>query len=157
MYTRRMANTRMWLPGLMLVASFTAVSCDNGPCTGDCQCSGNECVCPSTGDCAVDCTDACDLQCAGSGDCDFACSNGCQASCTGSGECLVVAGDDSLISCTGSGDCDITCVGDCVVECPGSGVCIARCDAGFNCEITRCEDVVSCPDGVQVCNGACPP
>ena len=124
---------------------------------GDVVCNGNECQCPGTGDCEVDCRSDCDLSCTGSGNCDFTCGDGCEASCPGSGACLLDVGDESSVSCTGSGGCDVTCRGDCTVECPGSGECVVRCDDGFNCEITRCEDVVSCPDGVQVCNGACPP
>ena len=112
---------------------------------------------PSTGDCLVDCPDACDLQCAGSGNCDFWCGPACLASCTGSGLCLVSVGDDSTVSCTGSGDCDVDCDGDCLVECPGSGSCIARCEPGFECDISSCSgSLQSCPDDILACNAACP-
>jgi hypothetical protein len=137
---------------------LVALGCgDDQSAQGDVVCNGTECQCPGTGDCEVDCQSDCDLMCTGSGNCDFTCGAGCEASCPGSGACLLDVGDESSVICTGSGGCEVTCRGDCTVECPGSGVCITRCDEGFNCEITRCEDVVSCPGGVQVCNGACPP
>jgi hypothetical protein len=156
-----MRNASWWLACVVLVLSFAALGCQGGACTGDCKCSGNECICPSQGDCAIDCTEACDLQCAGSGNCDFVCNNQCEASCTGSGECLVAVGDDSTISCTGSGDCDITCTGDCVVECPGSGDCLMRCvneDEGAQCRFERCEgEIADCGENVSICGrSGCP-
>jgi hypothetical protein len=134
---------------------------DGGGARGDVVCSGSECQCPSTGDCAVDCVGDCALACTGSGDCGFSCGAGCDASCPGSGLCIVDVGHQSTVSCTGSGGCDVVCHGDCVVECPGSGDCVVHCaenDEGdpFACEITRCENVEVCDDGVQVCNARCP-
>ncbi len=140
--------------------TFSAASCgDDDECVGACECRGAECVCPSTGDCLVQCVADCDLQCAGSGACDFECGDGCAASCTGSGECEVDVGAASTVSCTGSGDCDVACHGDCTVRCPGSGDCILRCEAGADCTMEACaSDVTECPDGrTRICGGtACP-
>lgn len=142
----------------MMLAVATGLGCGgDGDCEGACECSGAECICPSTGDCTIDCGDDCDLQCAGSGNCDFFCGADCLAACTGSGECSVSVGEDSTVRCTGSGDCDVACDGDCVVECPGSGTCIVRCEPGLSCSITNCSgNVQSCPNDIQVCNGSCP-
>lgn len=139
-----------------LAAGCGDASDDDRDARGDVTCEGTECQCPGTGDCAVDCHVDCDLACTGSGDCAFTCGAGCEASCPGSGACLVDVGDDSSVVCSGSGGCDITCDGDCSVECPGSGECIVRCEPEHTCDIERCEGAVSCPDGVQVCNGECP-
>jgi hypothetical protein len=130
---------------------------DDESARGDVVCNGLECQCPGTGDCQVDCRSDCDLSCTGSGDCDFACGAACAASCPGSGLCVIDVGADSSVDCPGSGGCDVTCHGDCSVDCPGSGTCTVRCDATFDCNITRCEDAISCPEGVRVCNGECPP
>lgn len=108
------------------------------------------------GDC-TDCVSDCDLTCSGSGDCDFICDAGCDVSCPGSGECLATVGHDSAIVCSGSGGCEVECDGDCSIECPGSGTCTVLCDpAAETCEITRCEDSVSCDADILVCNGQCP-
>lgn len=88
---------------------------EHGGCAGDCECSGEQCVCPATGDCEVECVGHCDLQCAGSGDCYFGCGEDCLAECTGSGTCFVHVGERSSVRCTGSGDCEIACHGDCDV------------------------------------------
>lgn len=132
-------------------------------CEGDCECAGNDCICPAAGDCTLDCTEDCDLQCAGSGACDFACDVGCNARCTGNGACVVDAGDDSTVDCPGNGSCDIACHGDCDVSCT-MGSCIVRClaeDDGAMCSLTGCpSDVVDCPDHpdhVRICGGSCPP
>jgi hypothetical protein len=139
------------------VVSFL-VGCDKNDSGGEFECSGADCVCPASGDCRVHCLDACNLQCAGSGACDFVCDEGCVAACTGSGLCVVSVADDSTVQCPGSGGCDVDCNGDCAIECPGSGDCIARCEPGFACSIERCSgSVQSCPNGIQVCNGPCPP
>lgn len=123
----------------------------------DCECNGNECICPSTGDCAILCAAECDLQCAGSGSCEFDCGPDCAASCTGSGNCDIEVGSGSIVSCTGSGDCDVTCHGDCTVRCPGSGTCTIFCDPEVVCDFESCSgNVETCPDGVQVCQGSCP-
>jgi hypothetical protein len=160
-----MKNLARWTASLVVVLSASAVAITG--CNGDdryagsggeFECSGAECVCPSSGDCRIHCLDACDLQCAGSGACDFICDDGCNVSCTGSGSCVVSVGDDSTVSCPGSGGCDVDCNGDCTIDCPGSGDCIARCEPGFACSIERCSgNVIDCPNGVKVCNGACPP
>lgn len=142
--------------GLIGMGSLLS-GCDGGACDGDCVCAGAECVCPSTGDCLIDCSDTCDLQCAGSGDCDFVCGPACLADCTGSGACVMDVGAGSSVNCTGSGGCDVACHGDCTVSCPGSGQCIVRCDSGADCVLDRCDSPVECADGVVVCNGACPP
>jgi hypothetical protein len=123
---------------------------------GDGFCNGNDCQCPSTGDCRIDCGDACDLSCTGSGDCAFSCGLDCLPTCPGSGQCDIATGDEGQVVCAGSGGCNVTCLGDCTVECPGSGLCTVECQPGFDCELTRCEDALSCPNGVQVCNGVCP-
>jgi hypothetical protein len=157
----------MWGMRIVLVALFAglclvgATSCggdDSEGCTGMCQCTGAECVCPDQGDCAVDCIDMCDLQCAGAGNCDFQCGPMCLASCTGSGACTVSAGDESTVACPGSGGCDVTCTGDCTVQCPGSGECDVHCPQGSTCNLEQCSGAVqSCADGLNVCNGVCPP
>lgn len=144
---------------VVTLTSFTGCGDDNDDdesARGDVTCEGTSCQCPGTGDCDVDCHADCDLACTGSGDCAFACGAACQASCPGSGACFIDVGDASSVVCSGSGGCDVTCHGDCSVECPGSGECIVRCDAGHMCDIERCEDAITCPDGVQVCNGQCP-
>ena len=144
---------------LLLPAYALAPGCgDDEGCEGACECVGADCVCPSTGDCAVNCIDACDLQCAGSGNCDFECGGGCLASCTGSGECEVDVGGSSTVECTGSGDCDVACHGDCTVRCPGSGDCIVRCDPDADCNMESCSgSVTDCGDGVSICGtAACP-
>jgi hypothetical protein len=121
-----------------------------------CECSGDECVCPSSGDCAIYCIDSCGLQCAGSGSCEFDCIDGCDVSCTGAGNCDLEVGHDSTVSCTGSGDCDITCFGDCTIDCPGSGTCRARCADEYECNFFGCaEDGETCENGDVVCNGSC--
>jgi hypothetical protein len=157
--------------GLLLVPSLLVVACGDDdepygppPCRiGDpvegltCDCSGTECVCPSSGDCAISCVSECVLQCAGSGNCTFHCAADCQASCTGSGNCTMVVGNGSTVSCTGSGDCDITCEADCTVSCPGQGTCTVYCQPGASCGIADCPNAPeSCPDDVLVCNGTCP-
>ena len=146
------------LVALAFVLSLAACGSD-GECDGACECEADACICPSTGDCAVDCIGDCDLQCAGSGDCDFHCVDGCLAACTGSGHCLVDVGDDSAVDCTGSGGCEVICHGDCSVACPGSGECVVHCDPDLEaaCDFDSCSgSVVECPDGVLVCNGDCP-
>jgi hypothetical protein len=124
-----------------------------------CECSGADCVCPSSGDCAINCIEGCNLQCAGSGSCDFFCIAGCNTECTGSGNCFVNVGDGSNVACTGSGDCDVLCEGECSVTCPGSATCTVGCAPNTTCSITidKCSgSVTDCPDGVKVCNGGCP-
>jgi hypothetical protein len=121
-----------------------------------CECAGDECVCPGSGDCAILCVEGCGLQCAGSGDCAFDCVDGCDVSCTGSGSCDLEVGHDSTVACTGSGDCDITCYGDCDVACPGSGTCTIRCGDDFDCTFTGCAETgETCANGDVVCNGSC--
>jgi hypothetical protein len=123
----------------------------------DCACNSNDCICPSSGDCALHCISFCSLQCAGSGNCEFDCGASCDTSCTGSGNCLIEVGPDSDVACTGSGNCDITCIGDCSVRCPGQGTCVVRCGPDATCAIEQCSgDVETCSDGVQVCQGNCP-
>jgi hypothetical protein len=155
---KRSSDVRLQTLGAVIGLGIAALvaGCDGGACEGDCACSGAECVCPSSGDCLIDCAGGCDLQCAGSGDCDFVCGAGCVADCTGSGACVLDVGAGSSVACTGSGGCDVACHGDCEVSCPGSGECIVRCDPGAECVLDRCESPVTCPDGVVVCHGACP-
>ncbi len=150
----------------MIVASCEDDPHDGGPydcAVGDpiegreCECTGNECVCPSSGDCAVYCVDDCGLQCAGSGSCDFLCTYDCDVNCTGSGNCDVEVGQGSTITCSGSGDCDITCTGDCSVACPGSATCTVHCAVDATCQLEPCSgEVQQCPNDVQICNGGCP-
>lgn len=113
---------------------------------GHCECSGNDCICPASGNCDIECTADCNLQCAGSGDCAFACGDGCVAECTGSGNCLVDVGEGGVVRCSGPGDCDIVCHGACTVECPGSGECALACDGEQG--PLECGDALAC--------GACP-
>lgn len=124
-----------------------------------CECNGNDCVCPSSGDCGILCIDSCDLQCAGSGSCHFICDDACDVACTGSGDCLAEVGVASSIACTGSGDCEARCDGDCAVNCTGSGACTVRCAVGAVCTLEGCSGgpIQDCGNGVQVCGGACPP
>ena len=142
----------------LICALFVILAaCGGDSPEGYVDCSGSSCVCPSSGDCAVDCSSACDLQCAGSGFCDFICGDDCLVACTGSGACLVDVGDDSSVACPGSGGCDVACHGDCTVACPGSGECIVRCDVGAICNLTSCSGSTNtCPNGVTVCGGPCP-
>lgn len=145
------------LASTLVLAPLLLPSCgddDDGGCRGGCECRGDECVCPSTGDCAVECVADCDLQCAGSGDCYFGCGDDCLTTCTGSGNCIIDVGEGSVVECTGAGDCDIACHGDCSVHCPGSGDCIVRCHEGVVCDFVACErNAIECPDGVLVCGG----
>lgn len=143
---------------ILLVTAILTASCGGGDgSSGEFECTGDDCVCPGTGDCTVHCLDDCDLQCAGSGACELICDDVCLASCTGSGECYVTVGDDSTVDCPGSGGCDVVCEADCDVQCPGSGECIVQCEPGFACDIHECSgSVQSCDDDVLVCNGACP-
>jgi hypothetical protein len=159
------------LPWLALAALPSAIGCSDDeethhgvpactpgdPVTGlSCDCTGAECVCPSAGDCAIHCVDACSLQCAGSGSCIFDCAEDCQVACTGSGNCTVDVGPGSTVDCTGSGDCDVDCLGDCDVSCPGSATCTVHCLEGSICTLENCpSEVAECPNGVSVCNGAC--
>lgn len=141
----------------LLMVTALAVGCDDDDSSGEFECSGAECVCPGSGDCRIHCLDDCDLQCAGSGLCEFLCDDFCVASCTGSGPCIVDVGDESIVDCPGAGGCDVVCEADCTVQCPGSGECSVACLPGFVCQIDQCSgSVQSCPDGVSVCNGACP-
>lgn len=94
---------------------------------GHCECSGNECICPASGDCSIECTADCDLQCAGSGNCEFACGDSCNIECTGSGNCALIMGPGSTGTCTGSGNCDFVCTGPCAISCPGQGDCTLAC------------------------------
>lgn len=145
------------LLGLALFLSAGSCGGEEG-CEGVCECTGAACVCPSSGDCAINCVDMCDLQCAGSGNCDFECGPMCLAACTGSGVCFVSVGDDSTVDCPGASGCDVVCDGDCTVQCPGSGECAVQCLPGFVCNITQCSgSLQSCPDGLSICNGECPP
>lgn len=152
---RRIRSVGLCIAACLLVFAGGCGEDDEGA-RGDVTCSGLECQCAGTGDCEVDCRADCDLTCTGSGDCDFSCGANCQAECPGSGACVIQIGDEGSVSCPGSGGCDVTCSGDCTVECPGSGTCITHCGEEFDCELTRCEDAVTCPNGVQVCNGQCP-
>jgi hypothetical protein len=146
------------LGALSTIAHLLVAGCTGAGGSGEFECRGTECVCPSSGDCVIDCLDACDLQCAGSGACDFVCDDGCLVSCTGSGPCISSVGHASTVSCPGAGGCDVDCNGDCTLDCPGSGTCIARCEPGFACAIERCgAGTTTCPTGELVCNGACPP
>jgi hypothetical protein len=124
----------------ILIACVLAVAgCGGENIQGHVECTGASCVCPSSGDCLVDCEGTCDLQCAGSGNCDFICDADCIVACTGSGVCVVDVGDESDVSCS------------------GSGACIVRCDPGFVCNISSCSgSTTSCPNGVSVCGGPCP-
>jgi hypothetical protein len=164
-------SARHIIASLSLVLAGFAACSDDPPPRGDgddcligdpfegsaCECNGNECVCPSSGDCAIFCIASCSLQCAGSGNCDFDCGPDCEASCTGSGNCDIEVGPGSSVSCTGSGDCDVTCEGDCTVQCPGSGTCTIYCAEGAVCDFDSCSgNVEQCPLGVQVCQGNCP-
>ncbi len=115
---------------------------------GHCECSGNECICPSTGDCDIDCLGDCDLECAGSGDCTFACGDGCAARCTNSGNCHVEVGDGGTVECTANGDCHITCLAQCSVWCTGSGECNVTCDDGST--------PIEC-GGSEIACGSCSP
>ena len=145
------------LTAFVLVA-FTGCD-DDDDCEGACECIGDDCVCPASEDCYVDCVGDCDLQCAGSGACEFYCVDGCFAACTGSGPCFVAVGDDSVVECTGSGGCEVECNGDCNVDCPGSGDCLVHCDPdpAFACDFDSCSgSVTECPDDILVCNGGCP-
>jgi hypothetical protein len=105
---------------------------------GHCECEGNDCICPDSGDCDIECTADCALQCAASGNCIFACGDDCVTECTGSGNCEIDVGARSLVRCTGSGNCDVVCHGECTVECPGNGDCALSCvddDGAYNeCE-----------------------
>jgi hypothetical protein len=140
--------------GLILLL---AVACGSSGSSGAFECTGASCVCPSAGDCRIECLGSCDLQCAGAGACDFSCGDLCVASCTGSGPCIVDVGAQSSVDCTGSGGCDVACAGDCDVGCPGSGECRVHCPTGAICNITQCSgNALTCTDGSIVCGGACP-
>jgi hypothetical protein len=157
---------------LLALGAWLAVGCEDEPDdSGDgyvchpgdpvegltCECRADECVCPSAGDCAILCVEACDLQCAGSGSCDFACATGCDVSCTGSGNCALSIATGSTVACTGSGDCAVDCDGDCAISCPGSATCTVRCEPGFACTLESCpSEVHECPGDILVCNGGCP-
>lgn len=141
------------LAALLAAAAIQGCGDDS---SGEFECRGSDCVCPSSGDCRIDCAGECDLRCAGSGACDFSCGDDCDVACTGSGPCAVSIGDAGDVACTGSGGCDVACGGDCAIDCPGSGACIARCEPGFTCTLQCPEGAASCPDGVQVCNRPCP-
>jgi hypothetical protein len=115
---------------------------------GHCACSGDACVCPSTGDCAIECEEDCELTCAGSGDCSFGCGEGCLAECTNSGNCAVAIGEQASARCLGAGDCDVRCSGACSVACLGSG----------DCDLTCLGDApgpMQCRDATHACGG-CP-
>lgn len=144
-----------------LLVTLLVAGCSSDPAppiAGAVECRGTACVCPSAGDCRVNCVGDCNLQCAGSGLCDFTCGPSCKTACTGSGPCVVAVGDDSEVNCTGSGGCDVACTADCAVNCPGSGLCVARCKPGTTCKIDKCSGAVkTCPNGVLACNGDCPP
>jgi len=148
-----MTRTTLALGAALLLAAFTASCGDEEECVGDCECRGADCICPASGDCAVNCVADCDIQCAGSGNCDFECGAGCLAECTSSGECEVDVGAGSRVECTASGNCDIACHGDCTVRCSGSGDCILRCDLGASCNMESCSgEVTECADGItQIC------
>ena len=103
-----------------LVTCLALTACDAG--SGDCV--GDNCVCPSTGGCTVDCTpggNEChiqgsqgpvDVQCAENEECHVECAtaSSCAVDCGASTECHV--------TCPSTG-CTVTdCVGaDCVVSC----------------------------------------
>lgn len=123
----------------------------------NCECTGDDCICPSTGDCAIYCVDECSLQCAGSGNCEFLCVDDCVVACTGSGNCDSEVGPGSSVSCTGSGDCDVVCTGDCSVACPGSATCTVHCTPEATCTLENCSsEVHECAEDISICNGACP-
>lgn len=151
------AGSAALLAFYVFLGAFAGCDDDDGDSArGDVVCEGDACQCAGPGACEVDCQGACDLACTGSGDCDFACGDACGVRCPGSGACRLRVGDSSTVVCSGSGGCDVRCFGECAVECPGSGVCTLICEQGRRCELTRCDDPVTCDDGVQVCNGACP-
>jgi hypothetical protein len=96
---------------------------------GHCECSGNDCICPASGDCSIECTADCDLTCAGSGNCDFICGDSCNIECTGAGNCALTIGPGSTGECSGSGNCAFVCAGPCSISCPGQGDCTLECPA----------------------------
>jgi hypothetical protein len=143
---------------LLIAAAVGTISGCSGS-SGDFECRGSACVCPSSGDCNVNCLGDCNLQCAGSGACGFTCGAGCVSACTGSGPCGVEVGAGSMISCTGSGGCDVICHGNCTIRCPGSGECAGACapdSPGCVIEIQQCNGQVNqCAAGAKVCGGNC--
>jgi hypothetical protein len=120
----------------------------NGYCEdAQCECAGNDCVCPAAGDCGIACTADCDLQCAGSGACDFNCGEDCQVRCTGSGNCVADVGPRSHVDCPSNGNCEAFCSGACSMTCTGSGDCTLHCLEG--------EQPSECGDDTIACGG-CP-
>lgn len=144
---------------LTLCLSFWGCSDGSGCPNGVCECQGSSCVCPSSGDCLLNCAAGCNLQCAGSGDCRFSCGSTCSTSCTGSGHCNLDVGPSATVSCTGSGGCDVVCHGNCTVRCPGSGKCSAVCapeTPGCVIDMTQCSGTVNrCSSGVFLCHANC--
>jgi hypothetical protein len=114
---------------------------------GQCECAGNDCICPANGDCGIACTADCDLQCAGSGACEFSCGDDCQVSCTGSGNCVADVGPRSHVDCPSNGNCEAFCAGPCSMTCTGSGDCTVHCFED--------EPPIECGDATIAC-GACP-
>lgn len=144
------------LAGLAAFALGTWLGCHNDEpyanCEdGHCECAGNDCICPASGDCDIECTDDCDLQCAASGNCAFSCGVDCLAECTGAGNCEIAVDDNSVVRCTGSGNCDIVCYGPCVIDCPGQGDCALTCDPDDDEPL---EGPIECGDHRSAC-GAC--
>lgn len=125
-------------------------------CQADCECSGEECVCPDDGHCEMECVSDCDLECTGSDHCFLGCEESCVATCAGEGDCSMSVGEGSTVSCIGSGDCMIGCNGACDVACEGSGACVVRCYNGTECSPEICaRGATDCGDGTIVCGGDC--
>lgn len=114
---------------------------------GQCACTGRDCICPAAGDCALACSEDCDLKCAGSGACDFSCGEDCAVSCTGSGNCVANLGPRSHIDCPSNSNCEAFCSATCSMTCTGSGDCTLHCADG--------EEPSEC-DGDTIACGSCP-
>jgi hypothetical protein len=129
--------------------------------------------CPDDGTCRCGGACACDIRCGEGEDCATNCSGGsvcrldvrrasnADVTCSGDAVCVVDAREASNVdaACRGTARCDIDCtdVSNCFVTCTEGAECLINCRSASNCEFTSCTgSEMSCPDGIVVCNRACP-
>jgi hypothetical protein len=157
---------------------------DSGPVGVDAGGGASCAVCGALGHlCDRVCAEGTTCTCGGACACDIRCTRGddCATECLGSSQCSIdakmasnadlVCGADAVcdidarnasnvdLVCSDRASCAVDCTGvsNCFVACTSSATCTVDCTSTSNCSFTACGGAMtSCPDGVIVCNTACP-
>ena len=128
-------------PGCVAAGSCSAVDCST--------CSVGQCCTETTT--AGNCLDGCS--------CAFTCPGGCSNSCAPDSYCSVQCAPGTACDndCAGRG-CDIDCNGasSCSLDCGVGSSCTVECDTGVVCAMGCTTGGMTCPNGWQVCDRACP-